>query len=32
LCCINGKPPLRFDSYYVLPDLIEVPNLAHRSM
>jgi putative peptide zinc metalloprotease protein len=27
----NGNPLLRFDGYYVLSDLIEVPNLATRS-
>lgn len=27
----NGNPLLRFDAYYVLSDLIEVPNLAKRS-
>lgn len=27
----NGNPLLRFDGYYVLCDLIEVPNLAQRS-
>jgi putative peptide zinc metalloprotease protein len=27
----NGNPLLRFDGYYVLSDLIEVPNLASRS-
>jgi putative peptide zinc metalloprotease protein len=27
----NGNPLLRFDGYYVLEDLIEVPNLATRS-
>jgi putative peptide zinc metalloprotease protein len=27
----NGNPLLRFDGYYVLEDLIEVPNLAPRS-
>ncbi len=27
----NGNPLLRFDGYYVLEDLIEVPNLASRS-
>lgn len=27
----NGNPLLRFDGYYVLADLIEVPNLASRS-
>jgi len=27
----NGNPLMRFDGYYVLADLIEVPNLASRS-
>lgn len=27
----NGNPLLRFDAYYVLSDMIEVPNLAKRS-
>lgn len=27
----NGNPLLRFDGYYVLTDLIEVPNLGQRS-
>ena len=27
----NGNPLLRFDGYYVLADLIEIPNLASRS-
>lgn len=27
----NGNPLLRFDGYYVLSDLIEIPNLASRS-
>jgi putative peptide zinc metalloprotease protein len=27
----NGNPLLRFDGYYVLSDLIEIPNLATRS-
>lgn len=27
----NGNPLLRFDGYYVLSDLIEIPNLANRS-
>lgn len=27
----NGNPLLRFDAYYILSDLIEVPNLAMRS-
>jgi putative peptide zinc metalloprotease protein len=26
----NGNPLLRFDAYYVLSDLIEIPNLAQR--
>jgi putative peptide zinc metalloprotease protein len=29
---INGNPLLRFDGYYVLSDVIEVPNLAQRSI
>lgn len=27
----NGNPLLRFDGYYILSDLIEIPNLASRS-
>jgi putative peptide zinc metalloprotease protein len=27
----NGNPLLRFDGYYILSDLIEIPNLAQRS-
>jgi putative peptide zinc metalloprotease protein len=27
----NGNPLLRFDAYYVLSDLIEIPNLGNRS-
>jgi len=27
----NGNPLLRFDAYYVLSDLLEIPNLAQRS-
>ena len=27
---VNGNPLLRFDGYYVLSDLVEVPNLAQR--
>ena len=27
---VNGNPLLRFDGYYVLTDLIEMPNLAQR--
>lgn len=27
----NGNPLLKFDAYYILEDLIEVPNLASRS-
>ncbi len=27
----NGNPLLRFDAYYILSDLIEIPNLAMRS-
>ena len=29
---INGNPLLRFDGYYVLSDVIEVPNLAQRGV
>lgn len=28
----NGNPLLRYDAYYILSDLIEMPNLAQRSM
>lgn len=28
---VNGNPLLKFDGYYVLSDLIEIPNLATRS-
>ncbi len=28
----NGNPLLRFDAYYILSDLLEMPNLAARSM
>ena len=28
---VNGNPLLRFDGYYVLSDVLEVPNLAQRS-
>lgn len=28
----NGNPLLRYDAYYVLADLIEMPNLAQRSL
>jgi putative peptide zinc metalloprotease protein len=28
----NGNPLLRYDAYYVLADLIEIPNLAPRSL
>ena len=28
---VNGNPLLRFDGYYILADLIEIPNLASRS-
>lgn len=28
---VNGNPLLRFDAYYILSDLIEVPNLASRA-
>ncbi|MHC4592939.1 MAG: efflux RND transporter periplasmic adaptor subunit, partial [Planctomycetota bacterium] len=27
----NGNPLLRYDAYYILADLIEIPNLRHRS-
>lgn len=27
----NGNPLLRYDGYYMLADLLEIPNLAHRS-
>ena len=27
----NGNPLLRYDAYYVLADLVEIPNLAQRS-
>jgi len=27
----NGNPLLRYDSYYILSDLLEIPNLAQRS-
>lgn len=27
---INGNPLLRYDAYYILADLIEIPNLAQR--
>jgi len=27
----NANPLLRFDGYYVLSDLLEIPNLSHRS-
>ena len=27
----NGNPLLRFDAYYILSDLIEIPNLSQRS-
>ena len=27
----NGNPLLRFDAYYVLSDLLEIPNLGQRS-
>lgn len=27
----NGNPLLRFDAYYVLSDIVEIPNLGHRS-
>jgi putative peptide zinc metalloprotease protein len=28
---VNGNPLLRFDAYYILADVIEIPNLATRS-
>jgi putative peptide zinc metalloprotease protein len=28
---VNGNPLLKFDGYYILADLIEIPNLASRS-
>lgn len=28
----NGNPLLRYDAYYILADLIEIPNLASRSL
>ena len=28
---INGNPLLRFDGYYILSDLLEIPNLSQRS-
>lgn len=28
---LNGNPLLRYDGYYILSDLVEVPNLAQRS-
>jgi putative peptide zinc metalloprotease protein len=28
----NGNPLLRYDAYYMLADLLEVPNLANRSL
>ena len=28
----NGNPLLRYDAYYILSDLIEIPNLAQRSL
>ncbi|MDH5708672.1 MAG: hypothetical protein OEY75_06115 [Hylemonella sp.] len=28
----NGNPLLRYDAYYILSDLIEMPNLAQRAM
>src|SRR5207248_5936304 len=27
----NGNPLLRYDAYYILADLVEIPNLAARS-
>lgn len=29
---INGNPLLRFDGYYILSDLLEIPNLAQRAL
>ena len=29
---MNGNPLLRFDAYYVLSDLVEIPNLSQRSL
>ena len=28
----NGNPLLRYDAYYILADLLEIPNLANRSL
>jgi putative peptide zinc metalloprotease protein len=28
----NGNPLLRYDAYYILADLVEIPNLAKRSL
>src|SRR3546814_1239871 len=28
---VNGNPLLRFDGYYILADLIEIPNLGSRA-
>jgi len=28
----NGNPLLRYDAYYILADLIEIPNLAARAL
>ncbi len=28
----NGNPLLRYDAYYILSDLLEIPNLANRSL
>jgi len=28
---VNGNPLLRFDGYYILSDLVEIPNLAQRA-
>ncbi|HUS46891.1 MAG TPA: PqqD family protein [Phycisphaerae bacterium] len=28
----NGNPLLRYDAYYILSDLLEIPNLANRSI
>ena len=27
---VNGNPLLRYDGYYILTDLVEIPNLAQR--
>ena len=28
---LNGNPLLRYDGYYILSDLVDIPNLAERS-